>query len=132
MAKNVVFLPKFTKKRSCASGYHFNMKKSIVAILALALGTFIVSAADGSALWSDNCASCHGKDGKGDTKMGQKTGVKDYTDPKVQAAVDDAKAFKSVKEGLIVEDKTKMKPFAEKMSDDDIKAAIAYLRTLKK
>jgi cytochrome c553 len=31
-----------------------------------------------------------------------------------------------------VEDKTKMKPFAEKMSDDDIKATIAYLRTLKK
>jgi mono/diheme cytochrome c family protein len=132
MAKNVVFLPKITKKCSCASGYHLTMKKSIIAVLALALGTFIVSAADGSALWSDNCASCHGKDGKGDTKMGQKTGVKDYTDPKVQAAVDDAKAFKSVKEGLVVEDKTKMKPFAEKMSDDDIKATIAYLRTLKK
>ena len=31
-------------------------------------------AADGAANWSHHCASCHGKDGKGDTGHGQKIG----------------------------------------------------------
>ena len=92
----------------------------------------LASAADGNALWESHCAKCHGKDGKGDTTMGKKSGAKDYSDAKVQAAVDDAKAFKSVKEGLVEEGKAKMKPFAEKMSDEEIKATIAHLRTLKK
>jgi len=100
--------------------------------MMLGWGLGIASAADGKALWDEHCANCHGKDGKGETKMGQKVGVKDYTDAKIQAACDDALAFKSVKEGLIEDGKTKMRPFAEKMNDDDIKAAVAYLRTLKK
>ncbi len=108
------------------------MKKTALLVLVLGLGTFLASAADGNAVWDANCASCHGKDGKGETKMGKKSGVKDYSDAKVQAAVDDAKAFKSTKEGLTEEGAQKMKPFGEKLSDDDIKAAIAYLRTLKK
>lgn len=108
------------------------MKKTSLFIGILALGTVLAMAADGNALWDSNCASCHGKDGKGQTKMGQKAGVKDYSDAKVQAAVDDAKAFKSIKEGLTEDGKTKMKPFAEKMSDDDIKATVTYMRTLKK
>ena len=106
-------------------------------LLAIGLTVFAASAvsalaADGKASFESNCAKCHGTDGKGQTKMGQKAGVKDYSDAKVQAGVDDAKAFKSIKEGLTEEGKTKMKPFAEKMSDDDIKASIAYMRTLKK
>ena len=108
------------------------MKKNILMILALGYGITFAGAADGNALWSEHCANCHGKDGKGETKMGQKVGVKDYSDAKVQDACDDAKAFKSVKEGLSEDGKTKMRPFGEKMSDDDIKAAVAYLRTLKK
>jgi mono/diheme cytochrome c family protein len=108
------------------------MKKTPLLIGILALGTGLAIAADGNALWDSHCASCHGKDGKGQTKMGQKSGAKDYSDAKVQAAVDDAKAFKSTKEGLTEDGKTKMKPFAEKMSDDEIKASIAYMRTLKK
>jgi mono/diheme cytochrome c family protein len=101
-------------------------------MVILAVGASVSLAADGAALWDQHCASCHGKDGKGQTKMGQKAGVKDYSDANVQAALDDAKAFKSTKEGLVEDGKTKMKPFGEKMSDDEIKAAIAYLRTLKK
>ncbi len=107
------------------------MKKLPVIIGILTLGAGLALAADGNALWNDHCASCHGKDGKGDTKMGKKSGAKDYSDATVQAAVDDAKAFKSIKEGLTEDGKAKMKPFAEKLSDDDIKATVAYLRALK-
>ena len=63
--------------------------------------------------------------------MGQKLGAKDYTDAKVQAALTDDAAFKAIKEGVKANDgKTLMKP-AEGLSDDDIKALVAYMRTFK-
>lgn len=86
--------------------------------------------ADGASVYADNCAKCHGDDGKGQTKMGAKLGCKDYSDAAVQSAVSDADAFKSIKEGMKKDDKTLMKP--SELSDEDIKASIAYLRTLKK
>jgi mono/diheme cytochrome c family protein len=109
------------------------MKKLIFlalpAAFALALTTNAL-AADGKAVYADNCAKCHGDDGKGATKMGTKLGAKDYTDAAVQAAVSDDQAFKSIKEGLKKDDKTLMKP--SELSDEDIKASVAFLRTLKK
>ena len=64
--------------------------------------------------------------------MGQKLGVKDLTDAKVQADLTDAAATKAVKEGVKDSDgKTVMKA-AEGLSDDDVKALVAYVRTFKK
>jgi cytochrome c553 len=82
--------------------------------------------------WTDNCAKCHGAEGKGDTKMGTKLGCKDFTDATVQADIKDDAAFKALKEGLKSDDgKTLMKPF-DQLSDDDLKALVAYVHTLKK
>ena len=108
------------------------MKKTILLTLALFVAAMTsMRAADAKENWEKNCAKCHGADGKGDTKMGKKVGVKDYTDPKVQAEMKDDQMFKSVKEGIKDGDKTKMKP-AENLSDDDIKALIAYVRAFGK
>jgi mono/diheme cytochrome c family protein len=106
-------------------------------LLAIGLAVFVASsmsalAGDAKASYESNCAKCHGTDGKGQTKIGQKLGIKDYTDAKVQDALKDDVAFKSIKEGLKDADgKTLMKP-AESLSDDDIKALVAYMRTFKK
>ena len=108
------------------------MKTSLLIIsLALAL-PFSLQAADARAIWNSNCVQCHGKTGKADTKMGMKVGAKDLTDPKVQASFTDAQAAKSIKEGMKENGKTVMKAFGDKLSDADIKALVAYVRSLKK
>ena len=77
------------------------------------------------------CAKCHGADGKGDTKMGKKLGIKDLTDAKIQGNFTDDKAFKAVKEGIKDGEKTLMKA-AEELTDDQIKALVAQVRKFKK
>ncbi len=108
------------------------MKKLIVIICALLMaGAVSVRAADAKETWDKNCSKCHGEDGKGKTKMGEKLGVKDYTDPKVQAELKDDQMAKAIKEGVKGDDKTKMKAFAD-LSDEEVKALIAHVRSFKK
>ena len=94
--------------------------------------TLSTKGAEAKENWDTLCVKCHGADGKGDTKMGQKLGAKDFTDAKVQADLKDDAAFKALKEGLkSSDDKTLMKPF-DTLSDDEIKALVTYVRGLKK
>ena len=102
------------------------------SIAAVALATLSAHAGDAKALYDQSCAKCHGADGKGDTKIGQKLGVKDYSSATVQAALTDDAAFKAIKEGVKDKDgKTQMKA-TEGVSDEDIKGLVAYMRTFKK
>ena len=104
----------------------------MLSIAAMTLATLSARAGDVKAIYSDTCLKCHGADGKGDTKMGQRLGVKDYSTAAVQDALKDDVAFKSIKEGLKDKDGgTKMKP-ADGIADEDIKALVAYMRTFKK
>lgn len=109
------------------------MKKLLVlGIAAMALAALSARADDAKSTYEKSCASCHGTDGKGQSKMGQKLGVKDFTDAKVQSDMTDAAATKSIKEGMKDADgKTLMKPF-DSLSDDDVKGLVAYIRTFKK
>jgi mono/diheme cytochrome c family protein len=109
------------------------MKKLIVIGLAVCVIPAIAArAADAKESYEKNCAKCHGSDGKGQTKMGQKLSIKDFTDAKRQEALTDAAALKAIKEGVKdKEDKTLMKPL-EGVTDEEAKALVAYVRTFKK
>ena len=106
---------------------------SKIAVCALLLGCLSTwsARADVAQIWDTKCASCHGKDGKGQTKMGTKLSIKDMTDPKVQASFTDADATKAIKEGVSDNGTPKMKAFGDKLSDDDIKGLVAKVRSLK-
>ena len=107
------------------------IKKIAVVCAVLTAAAIAASAADAKENWEKTCTKCHGPDGKGKTKMGEKLGIKDLTDAKLQADMKDEDAFKGIKEGIKdSEGKIKMKP-AENLSDDEIKALVAYVRTLK-
>lgn len=105
------------------------MKISRIAMLLAAV--LVVStvtpvfAEDAAALYKSKCQTCHGADGKGDTAVGKKMGVKDFHDPEVVKA-SDADLIKTTKDG-----KGKMPAYNGKISDDDIKALVKYIRTLK-
>jgi cytochrome c6 len=107
-------------------------KAAIVSTLFLAWFGGRTQAADTRELWDKNCASCHGKDGRGDTKMGKKVEVKDYTDPKFQAEYKEDKGIKTIKEGITEKGKERMKAYADKFSDEEIKALAAHIGTFKK
>jgi mono/diheme cytochrome c family protein len=108
------------------------MKKAILLTLAACAAMVLsASAADVKETWEKSCAKCHGADGKGDTKMGKKLDIKDFTDPKYQESLKDEAMFKAIKEGVKDGDKTRMKA-AEGLSDEEIKAMVAYVRKFKK
>ena len=79
-----------------------------------------------TALWTKNCASCHGAGGKGDTKTGALLKVRDLTDPAVRAGFDRERMIKATKEGVKKEgsDKLAMKAFGDKLSDAEIASLI--------
>jgi cytochrome c6 len=108
------------------------MKTITLTLALLVAAAMSLSAAEVKANWDKHCQKCHGADGKGNTKMGKQSGVKDYTDPKVQAEMNDDKAVKIIKEGIVEKGKKKMDPYGDKLNDDEIKALIAHMRAFKK
>ena len=97
------------------------MKRIAMAALAVALGTAAGAArADGAAaLFEKKCATCHGKDGKGQTKMGEKMGIKDFAASTGSAAD---------LEKTIAEGRGKMPAFKGKISDDEIKSVASFIK----
>jgi mono/diheme cytochrome c family protein len=109
------------------------MKTIVTLTLGLLVSApFAARAADAKANWDNNCAQCHGASGKGDTKMGKMLNAADLTDSKKQASFTDAQATAAIKDGVKQNGKTTMKAFGGKLTADEIKALVAYVRTLKK
>ncbi|HLK14640.1 MAG TPA: cytochrome c [Fimbriimonadaceae bacterium] len=71
----------------------------------------------GKALYVKNCQTCHAADGKGTTDAPKLAGIK----------ASDARITKMIRNGK----QGQMPAFRGKLKDADIKALIAYLRSLK-
>jgi len=92
------------------------------------------SAADAEANWTKHCASCHGKDGMAQTKMGIKNKIKDMTTAEWQAKNTDAKNQEAILNGVKDADgnPTKMKSFKEKLTKEEVVDLVKYVRAFKK
>lgn len=80
---------------------------------------------DAAATYKSKCQACHGADGKGDTPIGKKLGARDFHSPEV-ARMSDDELFEITKKG-----KDKMPAYSGKLTDDQIKSLMKYIRSLK-
>jgi mono/diheme cytochrome c family protein len=106
------------------------MKKILLFVAAAVMVSLAPAGAMAAtdANWDKMCAKCHGKEGAGDTKMGQKMGAKDYSKADVQAKFTDDQLFKAIKDGA----GENMPAYGKKLTDDQIKALVAQIRAFKK
>jgi mono/diheme cytochrome c family protein len=80
-------------------------------------------------LFNLNCAPCHGKDGTAKTPMARKLGVKDLTLSKIP----DAEIERQIREGKKGPDgNSQMPSFKDKISKDQMKLLITYVKELRK
>lgn len=88
-----------------------------------------LSAVSGQSIFAENCQPCHGVTGKGDgpTAASLSNQPPDFTDPATLNAMSPTEIFTVIKEGRM--DKM-MPPWKQRLSDDQIWNATAYLLTL--
>jgi len=98
--------------------------KTVVAGIVLC-GTTL-TAQDAASLYKSKCAACHGADGKGETAMGKKFGLKDLASPEVQKMSDDELTT------TIADGKNKMPSYKNSLKPDQIKDLVGYIRSLAK
>jgi mono/diheme cytochrome c family protein len=106
--------------------------------ITLLRGVLMTILAIGPALWSTpatadaagnykaKCAACHGADGKGETAMGKKFGLKDLASPDVQKMSDDELTT------MIADGKDKMPSYKKSLKPEEIKDLVGYIRSLAK
>jgi mono/diheme cytochrome c family protein len=106
-----------------------NRYKSVpVTLLFLFVATAPVFAQSnsGETAFRQNCAMCHGIDGSGNTPAGQQFGAPDFRGAKVKGLTD------AQIEQVIADGRKMMPPYGKRLSADQIKELVQYIRELQK
>lgn len=94
-------------------------------VLLLGLSASALGAADGAAVFENNCVACHGADGRAQTPQGRKLKAKDLKD----CRLDDAELERQIREGSRVKTgKAVMPGFGGALSDEEVRAVVAYVK----
>jgi len=102
------------------------LRKVMTISLIVLFGVMTTAAfADGAATYKAKCALCHGANGGGDTPSGKAMKVKDLRSDAVQKQTD-IELTKTISGG-----KGKMPAYGKQLTEPDIAAVIAFIRTLK-
>ena len=101
-----------------------------VTLTMLAVGLVLSStpaaADDAAGTYKAKCSACHGADGKGETAIGKKMGMKDLASPEVQKMSDDELT------AVIADGKDKMPSYNKSLKPEQIKELVDYIRSLAK
>ncbi len=81
---------------------------------------------DARGLFAENCATCHGQDGRARTFHGWLVGAQNFTDARWQKDTTDAEIIHAINTGPHL-----MPAFQKKLSVSEIAALAAYARTFK-
>ncbi|HEX3436475.1 MAG TPA: cytochrome c [Pseudacidobacterium sp.] len=98
----------------------------ICAVSLLTAGTMSFAQETAADIYKAKCQMCHAADGSGDTPTGKAMKVRSFSLPEV-VKMSDEELFNITKNG-----KGKMPAYANKLTDDQIKALVAHIRTLQK
>jgi mono/diheme cytochrome c family protein len=110
------------------------LQQSFRSIRAILSGTLLgfalqAGAAEPSPLFVRSCGSCHGLEGRADTKMARYLGVKDLT----QSKLTEADIEQIIRHGVTAPDgRRRMPAFEESLSAEDVKAIAAAVKALQK
>jgi mono/diheme cytochrome c family protein len=74
-------------------------------------------------LFTENCATCHGRNGRARTFHGRLLGAQNFTDARWQTATSDDEIIRAIKTGPKL-----MPAFQKKLSPAEIEALAAYVR----
>src|SRR6516162_3417968 len=77
-------------------------------------------------LFLENCATCHGQDGRANTFHGWLVGAQNLTETEFQVQTTDEQITSAIKNGPMM-----MPAFGKKLSEAEIEALAAYVRTLR-
>ena len=94
--------------------------------LSLAIWSEPAAADDAAPTYKAKCAACHGADGKGETAMGKKFGLRDLASPEVQKLSDDELNT------VIADGKDKMPSYKKSLKPEQVKELVGYIRSLAK
>jgi mono/diheme cytochrome c family protein len=103
----------------------FAIPTAFVFATALTLSVAGAYAQDTAALYKSKCQGCHSPDGTGSTAAGKKLGAKDFHSSEI-VKMSDGDLFDITKQG-----KNKMPAYDKKLTDDQIKDLIKYIRSMK-
>src|SRR5262244_30449 len=107
------------------------MKRLSVALVVLTSLFAARSFADtAEEIWKGKCKACHGEDGRAQTKTGQKEKIPDFTKGEWQSRHNDEYIKRTIEEGS--DENPKMKPFKDKLGEDEIASLVKYIRAFKK
>ncbi|MCY1044368.1 cytochrome c [Corallococcus sp. bb12-1] len=89
----------------------------------------VARAEDAAELWGKSCKSCHGPDGRAQTRLGQKEAIVDMSQAAWQKAETDAELRAVIANGS--SRNTKMKAYKDRLTPEQMDALVRYIRTFK-
>jgi mono/diheme cytochrome c family protein len=93
------------------------------------LSSRVAKAGETNDVFMKSCASCHGKDGKAQTSVARKLGVKDLS----QSKLTDAQIEQQIREGKPASQSTaKMPAFKDRLTAEEIKSLVAVVKEFRK
>ena len=104
------------------------MKISVLTVVLVFCSGALSLVGDGKELFAKQCAACHGPDGKAQSPVARKLGVKDLS----QSKLTEAEIEKQIVEGKRDDHgKENMPSFKGKLSTDEIKSLITAVKDLR-